>query len=424
MRIVTLRVTRRPKKTVRSQHNLRHLNGYIISSHRADIGFVYSVANLLRLRVCRRAILFAGVFALYLQSLSGIVMATPIVEDSSVGTAKWKVAVNVYIPLDPKRNDPDPDNRRTRHEQVKQAVEKWKEAAAGTGLTINTTVLDENGHIPGTGQPPDSNTEGSVIVEWADVDIPGHATPLISGEPTGKKTKDGEDILKNQSFISSTIKIDQKITAGKNQDNTKARATMLHETGHALGLDHTKETDSVLQGTIEQYIDKDSPGASDVRELKATYQASNGRLDGLVIPLGAEEFRYAYTATWLSGGEIPLVQVVTLGASIGSPEVPIGWELVGFPFTTFPNIVQFRLAPTDDLQAYLNADNPVETFSFISTGLPGETLGWTGITQTVVGPTIPEPTTLILLASGLAVIGALHRKKFYKKAAVGKRGSE
>ncbi len=346
-----------------------------------------------------------GIVSLILLCCGAPAAATPIVDYFSTGPAKWKSAITVYIPLDPARNEKDDDNKRTRHIQVKEAVEEWKKVAADqkTGLTINAVILDENGKIPGSDKKPDSKVAGTVIVEWDESSTqPGHATPLVSGVETGKTvknptTKEDEPLLKDQEYISSLIKLGKGVTVGREQDNKKVRAIMLHEMGHALGIDHSKKKDSVLRDNLDQYIDKTKPGASDARELASTYAAAPARIEGRVTPEG-DGFRYAYEVEWREGGELALAQVVLFGAPLSDIHVPDGWAVAD---QTLPSILSVRVSPTDDLSAYLNEFNPLLMFDFLSPHGPVESLAWAGETQAVIGPAIAEPLVIGLFCAGL-----------------------
>jgi hypothetical protein len=240
------------------------------------------------------------------------------------------------------------------------------------------------------------------MVQWTD-NVTGEATPQLAGEPTGQVDKNGDPIIKNQKVTSVLIKIDQHTTANAFKDNQTAFATMLHEFGHALQIDHSKQSDSVMQEKLESYIDKTKPGDSDFRELGSLYTAFNGRLDGFATQLAGGLWQYSYTATWLSGGEIPLFQIVTLGATVADLLLPEGWELKGFPDNYGPDILAFRVAPTDTLQAYLNASNPTLDVRFDSPFAPMMTDGWLGTDVSIVGPVaVPEPpSALLLLVLGL-----------------------
>jgi hypothetical protein len=159
-----------------------------------------------------------------------------------------------------------------------------------------------------------------------------------------------------------------------------------------------------------------------MKEFNSVYARADARLDGSAFALADGEFQYNYTATWLSGGAIPLVQIGVLGAPIENPQVPLGWEVVGFPFAQPQDILSFRVAPTDQVQAYLGSENPVLAFSFVSPEPPTMTFGWAGSdqpVQSVVGPSavpVPEPSVLTLGLTGALVL-ILAAWRHQKKAA-------
>ena len=121
-----------------------------------------------------------------------------------------------------------------------------------------------------------------------------------------------------------------------------------------------------------------------------------------MIPLGGDLFRYAYQVEYVAGGELALAQISTYGALAEDLHVSAGWEVVA---ATSPAMLSVCLAPTDDLQAYLDADNRLLEFDFISDVAPGRTLGWAGeFTFSVTGPAslpVPEPGSIAFLGVGL-----------------------
>lgn len=317
---------------------------------------------------------------------SAPVLATPLVIPGVRGVVKWKqgAVINVYIPLDPKRNDPNAP--RERHKQLKDAVDHWKDVAAGAGITINPVTLDANGNIPGTPNKPDLDNEGTVKVTWENNNNPegGSATPSTAEDGAG-----------HRQMYSNDVHVDQKNTALKALDEAKALSTMLHEMGHVLGIDHSKETDSCMHEALDVQP-KTNVGDSDKREFNSTSLDWNSDMQTAVaaVPGG---FRYTVDVSWVSGGEGALVQLLTGGAPISDLALPAGWELYDYagpsPFLTF------RLDPTDNLQAYLNVAQSVELFAFTSPIGPSLITGWAGTDQLVLGPQVPEPGSSWLVLS-------------------------
>lgn len=313
-------------------------------------------------------------------SVSASALATPLVLPGVTGAVKWKqgAVVNVYIPLDPKRNDPNAP--RTRHNQLKDAVDQWKDVAAGAGVTINSVTLDANGNIPGTTDKPDLGKEGTVQVTWENINSPegGSATPGTVDAGGG-----------HERMHSNDVRVDEKNTAIKAVDEAKALATMLHEMGHVLGIDHSKEGDSCMHEALDVQP-KTNVGASDKREFNSTSLDWNANLQTAVaaVPSG---FRYTVEANWVSGGEGALVQLLTGGAPISDVTLPAGWEL--YDYRSPSPILTFRLDPTDNLQAYLNAALSTEVFAFTSPVGPSMIAGWAGTDHVLLGPQVPEPSS-------------------------------
>ena len=332
--------------------------------------------------------------------------ANPLPATDTVGPIKWKkgATIDVYIPLDPSRNDPL--TPRTRDVQIKQAIAAWQQALtdAGANLTLHPVSLDAAGNVPATGHPPDTSTatpdHGAISIKFAPVS--GEHGDAVPG------TLDPPGTGKTGPLVTDDVTIDNSTTALTNVDNAKALGTALHELGHALGLDHTDEEDSVMHAQSD-LVPKTTVGASDIRELKASYSAANVHLDDTVVALASGEYAYTVTANWLSGGEVAMVQILTGGAAIDTISVPAGWTRVNYPGAA--NVLTFRIDPTDTLQAYLNAGNPLETFAFDSFAAPASTLSWAGDFGALVGPVaVPAPAVWGVWLLAAAAIARLRQR--------------
>lgn len=345
----------------------------------------------------RRAAAIFATAAILLATPAG---ATPIKFTTAVGTVKWKVPmVTFYIPLDPK-----PGGKA--HDDVKKAVDEWNKTTSAKGLTLKAVILDAKGNLPGTNDPPDPSVKGTMIVKYTTGD--GDSTPLFEGMDTGTKDAKGNKILKDAEFTDGEMKV------GTNAPGL-VYPIALHEVGHSLGLDHDTAKDSVMQERVDDYAKLTTPGATDVREFGSTYARADAKLDGSAFALATGDFQYNYTVTWLSGGDIALIDVLVLGAPTSDPQIPLGWSLVmppdGEPF----NFFSVRVDLTDDLQAYLNAANPTLQFSFVSSSSPTLTFGWAGSdqpVQSVIGPqAVPEASTAVLCLVGAVLTVLLGRRR-------------
>jgi hypothetical protein len=202
--------------------------------------------------------------------------------------------------------------------------------------------------------------------------------------------------------VTDEVKLDPSATRLAQNDANSALSLALHEIGHALGLDHDKVRDSVMN-PAQQVPPTTEIGKSDITELKSLYTSASSVLNDTVVVLGSEEFRYDLSAEWAGGGDIAMVQVFTDGAPIGNVITPLGWMEVTYNSSSNPDVLSFRVAPTDTSQAYLSASNPIELFTFESPFSLGPVLAWAGDFHTVLGPTpAPEPPALSLLVGALA----------------------
>jgi hypothetical protein len=338
-----------------------------------------------------RAILPA-LAALVILSFSTVAAQTPMRDSLNMGTIHWpkNTVIHVYIP-------PDPDGR-DRHIALREGILAWN---AEPGLRDRGIRIEVH-----EGTPP-SGATNTVEVSWA---APGSlGTTLGQGGPVYTPASSGN--------IASggSIAIDRNTTE---VDRQMARNLGIHEMGHVLGLDDEPSPGAAMYPHFSK-ADVVSVSERDRRELEAVFAGIPGEAQ---VKLAAtyfkhgQEYLYEYTLTWMRGVPIAVFQVGGISRfDILFVNAPTGWRRDDFvmgpdalllpirPGTEF--FLGFVIA-TDD--AYLDASNPVLTFSFSSTGRPGATQAFvSGRVQTIGPQAVPEPRSLVLLLTGLVLIAAV-----------------
>lgn len=349
---------------------------------------------------------FLLVVVTVIMAIVGTATATPLRDPGNQGVIRWpnNTVIHVYIP-----DDPDGLNR---HVDLANGIREWNNRATlqNRGITIQTH----------RGAPPPGATN-AVTVEWVTGTVD---TNLGQGGPS--YTTDGGNTADD-----GRIRVSRDTAQVTNQ---MARNLGIHETGHVLGLDDVATAGAAMNPNFTRN-DVLNIGAADDRELGAVYAANVNNTQAQIMPQITQEFdyfRYAYALDWISGQELALFQVSTSGAQLFDFVVPSGWE-VGKPmgndvilvqdnlyldvgsiygYKTGDPFVSFVLA---DDHSYLGPNYPHLEFGFSSFAPSGGAKAFLNGSSDTLGP-VPEPSTLLLLGSGLAGIIGFGRKRLFKKA--------
>jgi hypothetical protein len=325
----------------------------------------------------------------FLHSTSAL--STPLHDPKNKGVIAWpdNTTITVYVPADP--------DGLGRDKGVKDGVESWNNdpVLKGKGIKIETM----------TGTPP-AGAKNAVGVQWVSGTI-GPDQRFGEGGPSystkGANTSTG-----------GTIKVSRDTTQVTPE---MAKNLGIHEMGHVLGMDDTNK----LGAAMNPDFSKDSiltVTATDSAELKAVYTANGNDtksdFHSFVSP-GIGGYEYRYTLSWLDGGHLGLFQVDGGDSAVLNAFAPTGWEIdpgVGSDVLLdsdpkgIERLITYRVA--DEL-SYLSSVNLELSFGFTSDAPPGPGEVFANGRITALTP-VPEPTTNVLLLSGLALAALLGRK--------------
>ena len=367
---------------------------------------------------------------------------TPLTDDKNGGNPVLdKKTYKVYIQADPTGSNRD--------EEVKSAVNKWKDELAQYGVTLEVqagdppqtpTDLDKlNEEIEKFNKDPNPDLKNypeiakseakkcTINVFWettADIIKRGGGG---SERGTAKNLWNFDDKGKANKIESSDVFIptDPPGAAEEVKKRIIHNITM-HEVGHVVGFDHYTEAqektgdimekDATLHGTRLDLSDEEKKGLkSFYRDNKSSLKVDDAAhlvdLASLsseileTIPEGVQQvYEYTYGVQWLSGEEISYFEIETQGFPIysSSGEGALADWLIEPPDRGLGENYLKVFADAN----YLNELNPVGQFQFYSNAVPGE--GWlvysTGNALRGAAP-VPEPATFALFLSGILGMG-------------------
>ena len=357
-----------------------------------------------------------------------------------------KKVYKIYVQADPTGNNRD--------QEVKEALNKWKSALAGKGITLEV----QSGNPPET--PIDLNKLNQEIQKFNQ-----DPSPDISKYPELQKSEKKKCTISvyfettaeiinrrgggsERGFVNNIWNLNGNGKADKIEvsdvfiasdppgatEEVKKRIThniAIHEFGHVTGLDHytpeqnktgaVMQTDATLHGTKLDLGDEENKGLDSLygpsNKLKIKGKAENKPKSFLPssvqdnIPTGlANVWEYNYDLLWLEGAPVSYFQVETAHAPIFFASGSGGLEDWLFERPS-PNEHYLEFFADKN---YLGEDVFSGNLQFYTSSAPNE--GWlvySGDSQRGVSP-VPEPSTLFLMAFGLLNGAFIFKKNLIK----------
>ena len=363
---------------------------------------------------------------------------TPLTDDKNGGNPVLaKKIYKVYIQADPTGNNRD--------QEVKDAVNKWKDELAKNGVTLQvqaggppqtpTDLNKLNAEIEKYNKDPNPDPANYPEIEknkakMCTVNVYWETTADITKRGGGGSERGTAQNIWNFNGEGKADKIESSDVfmptdppgAAEEVKKRIIHNIALHEMGHVAGVDHytaaqektgdIMEKDATLHGTRLDLSDEEKKGLksfysdnkSSMRVDDSAHQVDLAILPPEVlatIPNGVPNiYEYDYDLQWLSGEEISYFQVETQGFPVffSDGEGALQDWLIELPDRERGENYLKVFADAD----YLNELNPEGQFRFYSNTVPGE--GWlvystsNGVRGAVP---VPEPATGVLFLSGI-----------------------
>jgi len=353
----------------------------------------------------------------------------------------------------------DPDGL-GRSQLLKEGIQKWKKRLAARGIGLTVKVLEPGDPLPKPGGTT-GGQDNKIVVRWAGTGLLPNGMQIGPGVHQGAgqpiAAKGGEKLVGGEAVVWTGLPTPS--------DDTKKhllRNVGEHEFGHILGLAHEANgavMKPVQTGDVRNFADN-NPDKREFNELYGTKKTGGakqpqGKVEKIGGGAGMGFFQYRVEfepANAVADPDDPEhVAFMTFGVRpslVSGLALPSGWVglipagpvLISDPFFTTddymtnaapnptpwepgpaPRFIALRTSAAEaaldglppDFDPALSLDNPsVELTIFSSARAERARSVWAGgELQSVSGPFVPEPSSVLLFGSGLLGLAGWRRRR-------------